>query len=93
MDDETVKECDYVVHIPYMKADSDNLKSWLISPIKSKCLRDTNELRTTFGRVKVKSIRSNIYLWLKSIAVFLKIVRVEPQPKLKRKRRREKIIE
>ena len=22
MDDETVKECDYVVHIPYMKADS-----------------------------------------------------------------------
>ena len=32
MDDDNVSACDYVVPLPFMKTDADNLKAWMIAP-------------------------------------------------------------
>lgn len=94
MDDETVKECDYIVNIPYMKADSDNLKSWLNSPIKLIVARETSEYksvsRSTFNSDKVHSLRFQVNSWLRSIAIYFNLISL-PKKYRRGKRRREKI--
>ena len=33
LDDENVSACDFVVPIPFMKTDVDNLKMWMVTPM------------------------------------------------------------
>ena len=100
MDDETVKECDYVVHIPYMKADSDNLKIWLNSPLKLNATHEICELKSCSGSrstckgTKVSSTRNISKHWLKSLAIYFNLISDDTPKKHRRgKRRRENFVD
>jgi hypothetical protein len=92
MDEETVKKCDYVVHIPYMKADSDNLKTWMISPIitKTKHTGEWSDSRSSSRGSKKKTYRQRFNHWLRSIAAYFHLITIPEKPPKRHRRKRSK---
>lgn len=90
LEEETVKKCDYVVHIPYMKADCDNLKTWMTSPIaaKTKYTREFSDSRSASrGATWFEFNR-----WLRSVAVYFHLVPVAEKPTQRQRRRTKRLI-
>ena len=92
MDEETVKKCDYVVHIPYMKADSDNLKTWMTSPIvtRMKPSGEWSDSRAHHRGLKKKIQPHWFNSWMRSIGVYLHLVTIPEKPPKRHRRRRSK---
>ena len=95
MDEETVKKCDYVVHIPYMKADSDNLKTWITSPVVklSKFSGDLSVTRSSIRRARGgRTLWHNLKLWIKVTSAYLHFTRAnDGKPVRRRRQKRSKI--
>ena len=91
MDEETVKKCDYVVHIPYMKADCDNLKTWMTSPIatKTKYTREFSDSRSASRGVRTTRFEFN--RWLRSVAVYFHLIPVPEKPPQRLRRRMKRL--
>jgi alanine racemase len=95
MDEETVKKCDYVVHIPYMKADSDNLKTWITSPVVklTKFTGDLSVARSSIRRARGgETVWHNVTYWLKVTGTYLHLIRAhDDKPVRRRRQKRSKI--
>ena len=96
MDEETVKKCDYVVHIPYMKADSDNLKIWITSPIVKLTKFSAADLSVTRSSIRrargTRTLWRNFILWLKVTGAYLHLINApDGKPVRRRRQKRSKI--
>ena len=71
LDDENVSACDFVVPIPFMKADADNLKAWMVTPMVDPVV--DNKVVT-----RMKTLSSHIFSIHPFNASFLYILTANP---------------